>query len=111
MQGEAEWEFQKSAARDSVENLLGVTGVTDNILIVPKINAKDIKNKISLALQRSANLDAERINIETTGNKVTLTGKVRSLAEKRDAGKAAWMAPGIKLIENKLEVESEIYAL
>ncbi|MCX6311255.1 MAG: BON domain-containing protein [Bacteroidetes bacterium] len=111
LQGEAEWEFQKAAARDAIENLSSVIGVTDNIIITPRVTATDIKAKIILALQRSANLDAERIKIETIGNKVILTGKVRSLAEKKDAAKAAWMAPGVKVIENNLEIASEIYAL
>ena len=110
LEGEVEWEYQKSAARNSVENLFGVKGILNNISISTKTKPTEIKQKITSALQRNATLDAEKIRVETSGSKVTLTGTVRSWAEKIDAEDAACAAPGVTTVDNRLEIESEIFA-
>lgn len=110
LEGEVEWEYQSTAAKNAVNNLTSVRGVTNNIKIVSLIKATDIKNKISAAFLRSATIDAGRISISTEGNKVLLKGKVRSYAEKKDAENAAWLAPGVNKVENKLEIDTEVYA-
>lgn len=104
LEGEVEWEYQKEQARKLVENLNGVRGITTMLKITPKVALKDVKQKIHGALHRSATVDANRISIEITGNKVILTGRVRSMAEKKDAEDAAWAAPGVTLVENKIDV-------
>lgn len=111
LDGKVEWDFQKTVARDAVENLTGVKGVINNIIIAPVIEAKDIKFQINRAFHRSATVDAEKIVIETLGDKVTLKGKVRSYQEKQDAERAAWLAPGVRAVDNKLEIQTEVYAL
>ncbi len=111
MEGEVDWEFQRSAVNKVVENLVGVSGIINNIKVAPRLKAKDIKQKITAAFHRSATIDSEKINIDTTGNKVILKGKVRSWAEKKDAENAAWLAPGVTSVENKIEIDTEIYAL
>lgn len=110
LEGEVEWEYQSTAAKNAVNNLMSVRGVTNNIKVVSLIKAVDIKNKISAAFLRSATIDADRINISTEGSKVTLKGKVRSYVEKKDAEKAAWLAPGVNKVENNLEIDTEVYA-
>lgn len=110
LEGEVEWEFQKNAARIMIENLIGVVGISNMIKIVPILSAKEVKNKISSAFQRSATIDAEKVNIEVEGGKIILTGKVRSYAEKKDAETAAWLAPGVNKVENRLDVDMAIYA-
>lgn len=107
LEGEVEWEYQRSSAKDSVDHLLGVRNVVNNISVKPKVSVADIKNKISAAFHRTATIDADRISVEVVGNKVILEGKVRSYAEKEDAMDAAWAAPGITTVENNLELVSE----
>ncbi|HTL81347.1 MAG TPA: BON domain-containing protein [Bacteroidia bacterium] len=108
--GEVEWEFQKRAVKRVIENLVGVRGITNNLEVVPQTNVADIKEKISKAFQRNATIDASKIIIETKGDKVILKGNVNSLHEKYAAAKAAWFAPGVRSVENKLQVENEVLA-
>ena len=94
----------------AIENLTGVRSVINLITVKAKISPTDIQQKISAAFHRSATIDAEKIQSEVVGNKVTLRGKVRSFAEKEDAENAAWAAPGITSVENKLQIEVPEYA-
>lgn len=108
LEGTLEWEFQKTMARNALENLFGVKGIINKITISPKIKSNEIKQKIKAALIRSATIDSEKIFIETIGDKVILTGTVRSYAEKQDAEDAACAAPGVAKIDDQLEIESEV---
>lgn len=109
LEGQLEWEFMKSSAARAVENLVGVRGVTNAIKITPKLDPVDIKRKIKNAFHRSATIDSDNISIETIDNKVILTGKVRSWVEKKDAERAAWLAPGVNMIDNRLVIDTEVY--
>lgn len=108
LEGDLEWDFQRTAARNAVENLLGVKGVFNNIRVSSKIKPIDIKQKIKTAFERSASLDAEKIDIETKGSKVILKGAVRSWVEKTDAENAAFSAPGVTEVENRLSIGTEV---
>jgi osmotically-inducible protein OsmY len=110
LEGELEWNFQRRATKRAVENLEGVVGIINNIVIVPKIKPSEVKNKISAAFHRSATIDAETIEIEAIGSRVVLSGSVRSFAEKRDAEKAAWLAPGVSQVENNIEINTEVFS-
>jgi len=107
LEGAVEWDFQRTAAKNAVFNLLGVKRVINNITLTPAISIADIKSKIVAAFHRSATIDAQRISIETVGTKVILRGKVRSYAEKEDAESAAWAAQGITTVENYLQLVPE----
>jgi osmotically-inducible protein OsmY len=109
-EGLVDWEYQKEAVKNTVKNLTGVVGISNNISVKPSITAKDIKQKIALAFHRSATVDSSKIEIDIQGNKAILTGKVRSWTEKNDAEEATWKAPGITAIENKLIIDTGIYA-
>jgi osmotically-inducible protein OsmY len=110
LDGEVEWEYQRSSARKAIENLAGVRSVINLISLKPVTTATDIQQKISSALLRSATVDSGKITPEVIGSRVILRGKVRSFAEKEDAEIAAWNAPGITNVESNLEIEVPEYA-
>jgi osmotically-inducible protein OsmY len=105
LEGDVDWVFEKNQVTDAIENLMGVRGITCLIKVLPLIPPKEIERKIKAAFHRSASIDAATININTIGNKVILTGSVKSFGEKKDAENAAWAAPGVNEVENKLTVE------
>ena len=104
LEGEVEWRFQKEQAEEVVRRLRGVKSVTNLIRVKPRLPADDIQAQIERALVRSAEVDAAHIVVETEGGKVILKGFVRTLAEKDEAERAAWQAPGVTAVDNRLLV-------
>ena len=104
LKGDAEWDYQRTAAADSVGKLMGVCGVINNISIRSKVQPSDIKNRIEEALKRSAQSEGRKITVSVKDNRAILDGNVHSFAEYDDAGHAAWMAPGIITVENNLKI-------
>ena len=104
LKGEVEWNFQREAAARAVRNLLGVIGVSNLVSLRPHVKETDVEAKIEAALKRSAEIDARRIHVRAADGKVTLSGNVRSATERREAGLAAWAAPGVREVENHVVV-------
>lgn len=110
LDGEVTWEFQRLAAKRTVEQLVGVKAVYCFITLKPIVTPANIKNKITRAFERSATIDAGKINVEVLDGKVILSGKVRSFAEQEDAIDAAWSAPGVKEVFNRLELAETVFS-
>ncbi len=106
LEGEVDWQFQKSAADRAVRHLTGVTGMNNFITVKPRVAPENVREEIEAALKRNAILDAEQIIVQADGGKVTLSGTVHSWAEFDAAVDAAWAAPGVSEVKNLLTVSS-----
>jgi osmotically-inducible protein OsmY len=106
LKGEVEWQYQKEDAERVVRRLTGVKGVTNLITVKPRITSSELKQKIEQALLRSAETDAQRITVDVQGTKVILKGMVRSWAEREEAARVAWLAPGVTSVENRITLLS-----
>ena len=104
LKGEVEWQYQKEEVERSVRRLWGVKSVSNLIVVKPHASPTDLKKKIEDALVRSASIDANNITVEVQGSKAILRGKVRSWAEKQEAERAAWLAPGITSVDNQITI-------
>jgi osmotically-inducible protein OsmY len=87
-----------------VRHLLGVRGVSNQIALKVRVTPSDLKNRIEAALKRNAELEARKIRVETKGGTVVLDGTVHSWAEREEAERAVWAAPGVAVVEDHLTV-------
>lgn len=104
LKGELDWNFQREAAERVVRDLTGVIGVSNQVSVRPRVSVTDVQAKIEAALKRSAEVDARRIHVGAADGKVVLTGNVRSWAEREEARRAAWAAPGVKAVDDRMVV-------
>lgn len=104
LNGSLDWQYQKDAATRAVRDLTGVKGVTNNILLESYAKSTDVRDKIEAAFKRSAEIDARRINVTAQDGKIVLSGNVHSWAERKEAERAAWAAPGVTQVDDRLAV-------
>ena len=104
LEGEVVMWFQKSAAEAAVNALPGVKGISNNITINTDASVEDVKTKIEDAFRRRAQLDARNIRVTASGGTVTLEGEVHSWGERQQAESAAWQAPGVSRVVDRISV-------
>jgi osmotically-inducible protein OsmY len=104
LRGEVEWQYQKADAERVTRRIQGVKGVSNLVVVKPRATPDEVKKKIEQALLRSAEIDAKNIAVEVDGSKVILKGTVRSWAEKQEAERQAWSAPGITSVDNRITI-------
>jgi osmotically-inducible protein OsmY len=103
--GEVDKHYHKVYAQRSVENIVGLAGVCNNIIVKTTILVSQVKKKIIEEFKRNAHIDANNIEIEVFGNVITLKGKVKNFDEYKEAIISAWSTPGIEDVIDKLRIE------
>ena len=104
--GSVDWQYQRALAERDLHRLNGVTGITNAIRLEQRAQPADVKQKVEEALKRDAILEAEGIHVAAEGQKVVLSGQVRSWHEREVAERAAWSAPGVTSVVDRIAVHS-----
>lgn len=104
LHGTVDYQYQRDAAYRAVRNLIGVTGISNKVTVKSHVKASDVRAQIEAAFRRSAEVDARRINVAASDGTVILTGNVHSWAERRQAERAAWAAPGVIQVDDRLAI-------
>jgi osmotically-inducible protein OsmY len=106
LEGSVEWQYARERAKDAVKRIRGVKAVTNTIELKPKVAPYEIRRKIEDAFRRSAEIDASRVTVEANGSEVILRGTVKSWAERQEAERAAWAAPGVTNVDNRVTISA-----
>jgi osmotically-inducible protein OsmY len=104
LKGEVDYGFQKLEAERAIRHLAGIRGISNQLVVKSRLEPGDLKQNIEKALIRNAETDARRITVEVQGSKVILHGTVRSYAEKKAAEEAAWSAPGVSEVDDRIVI-------
>lgn len=105
LSGEVPWNYQREAAEADIRKLSGVTSVCNNILVEPHARAGDVRKHIVDALKRHAEVEAARIKVDVHANGVVaIEGRVDDWEERQAVERAAWSAPGVRSVENRVRI-------
>lgn len=104
LEGTAEWNYQRTRAEEAVQRIKGIRGVSNLIQLKPRVAPSEVKSKIEEAFRRNAEVDAQNITVDANGTEVILKGTVRSWAERQEAERVAWRAPGVTKVENRITI-------
>jgi osmotically-inducible protein OsmY len=104
LEGTVEWNYARERAENAVKRIRGAKGVTNSITLKPKVAPHEVRRKIEDAFRRSAEIDASRVTVEANGSEVILRGTVKSWAEREEAERAAWAAPGVTKVDNRVTI-------
>lgn len=104
LEGNVEWNYQRERAESAVRRVRGLRGVSNLISLKPAVKPEEVKHQIEEAFKRSAAVDAKNVMVEADGGEVTLRGTVRSWAERQEAERTAWRAPGVTKVDNRIIV-------
>lgn len=102
--GSLPWAFQRTAATEAIGGLTGVRAILNQIVITARPTVPDTRRRIEAALARDALLEGADIRVDVSGRAVTLDGAVHCLAERTAAERAAWSAPGVTQVIDRLAV-------
>jgi osmotically-inducible protein OsmY len=104
LEGTVEWNYARERAEKAVKRVRGAKSVTNSITLQPKVAPYEVRRKIEDAFRRSAEIDASRVTVEANGSEVILRGTVKSWAEREEAERAAWAAPGVTKVDNRVTI-------
>jgi osmotically-inducible protein OsmY len=104
LEGTVEWNYARERAEKAVKRVRGAKSVTNSITLKPKVAPYEVRRKIEDAFRRSAEIDASRVTVEANGSEVILRGTVKSWAEREEAERAAWAAPGVTRVDNRVTI-------
>jgi len=105
LEGDVDWNYQRQSAERAVRQVKGALGVINSLVVKPAVQPGEVRKQIEEAFRRSALVDASRVRVETVGSEVVLSGTVRSWAEREEAERAAWAAPGVTKVDNRITVK------
>jgi osmotically-inducible protein OsmY len=104
LSGEVNWQYQRQATESGIRYLMGVTGVSNQIVVKPSVSLGAVKHEIEAALARRSKVDSQKITVKVDGSAVTLTGEVNSWSERDAARESAWGAPGVMRVDDKMTI-------
>jgi osmotically-inducible protein OsmY len=104
--GTVTWNFQREAAERAMQHTVGVTGISNGIVLkshdaVPS----QVRAEVEAALLRQASADAASIKVTEAGGKITLTGYASSWQAIEDATAAAWSAAGVNEVVASVDMK------